>query len=141
MVEYPGYVSRQSLVDFCQKEVDELAKENVKLMNAEDVSGLSAIDMASLAAKLANNHHKQLAFRAICEWARENQAKNIGPYPDVGGGGVMDNPKRMGGQIFMGDTGITNPHCGIPGCLLGYGHGHGGAGGSAGAAGMAGHSI
>lgn len=69
---YPGFLSRQSLVNFCQDKVAELTVESEKLYTALEVPGLSDEDWEVMDKKLTQNIGVQLGFRTVCEWAGQH---------------------------------------------------------------------
>lgn len=72
--QYPGTITRQALISFCQAEIPKLDDANEKLLDAlhfaEKASNIHTIH--ALNEGLMENYGYQKALRAVCEWAREN---------------------------------------------------------------------
>ena len=70
---YPGSVHRASLINFCQDKVrtiqDELRTLEVAISNPR----VSDKDYEVLFDAMSKHLGAQLAYRAVTEWARENQ--------------------------------------------------------------------
>lgn len=73
-VMYPGNVSRQRLVDFCQKKLPEIEKRQNELMDAiyfaEKAKNIHTEHALYEAMQETYGYVK--ALREVCEWAKEN---------------------------------------------------------------------
>ena len=77
MTEYPGFLSRQSLVDFCRERVSELESESDNLYKALEVRGVSDEDWSVMHDKLTMNIGNQIGYRRVCEWAATHTAPPV----------------------------------------------------------------
>jgi hypothetical protein len=86
--EFPGFVTRQSLVDFCREKVAEIDRNQKQLENVLDFSKFSkngnkvllefGSDEGVLHEAYSANIGEQRAYRAICDWAGSH---NVPPSP------------------------------------------------------------
>jgi hypothetical protein len=84
---YPGFIARQSLIDFCQGEVAKIDSDRNGFAAALNLGG-SPEDEEVLNNADAHEIGKQMAFRTVCEWARAHQIpgdKGASEYTSRGG--------------------------------------------------------
>lgn len=71
---YPGNISRQKLVDFCQKKLPGIKKQQDELMDAiyyaEKANNIHT--MHALYEAMQETYGYVKALREVCEWAKEN---------------------------------------------------------------------
>lgn len=86
MSEFPGFVLRQNLVDFCRSRVAEIGRNQEQLESVLDFSkfqnGKVSIEFGSdegvLHEAYSANIGEQRAYRAICEWVAN---QSVPPSP------------------------------------------------------------
>jgi hypothetical protein len=82
--QYPGYVLRQSLIEFCQAEVVTIGESQKALENALETKGLSDSDRAVLNESYSSNIGAQSMLRKITEWAAAHSAPPVGTGAGAG---------------------------------------------------------
>jgi len=72
--QYPGKISRQRLIEFCQSHLPRLDEQNNRYMDAlhfaEQSKNIHTIH--ALNEGLMENYGFQKALREVCEWAKEH---------------------------------------------------------------------
>lgn len=84
---FPGYITRQSLIDFCRKKGKEYGAEAEKLYDASETSGLDAETKATLTDGYAQALGRQRALREVTVWAADHSAPDIGQGAQLYGAG------------------------------------------------------
>lgn len=78
MPEFPGYVSRQLLVEFCDKELGEITKSLNEIEGIFRTGGLNYRSAVSLGETYSINVGRQLAIKCVREWAEKHESPDIG---------------------------------------------------------------
>ena len=75
---YPGYIMRQSLVDFCQDKQDEITSKRKEYQAFADDQELPEDVVATFDNADYLEMGRQQAFREVCEWARGHLVPPLG---------------------------------------------------------------
>ena len=88
MSHYPGYVSRQELIEFCREQASMAEANKANLAKAADTPGLSEADKAVLEGSYAAENAAILALRRVTVWAADHQrplmVERVSPTPKTG---------------------------------------------------------
>lgn len=71
-MSYEGLIPRQALVDFCQKQVEQIQKDRDNLDSAMKTPGLNEDRKHSFEQVDWMRMGEQTALRNVCEWAKDN---------------------------------------------------------------------